>query len=818
MSERFTAYFEQLERLSTEDLDRSAVDLVLAEKQNVAFVIAHIAEISRRKADLERAYPNLFVYCLQRLGLSEGSVALRIQVANVARRFPQVLAAIAEGRISLSVAGRLAPHLSEENVEKLLRDSAGMTKRAVEEYLVGLRAKPVSRPSIRKLPSRPEREEETGDDPERRRGGGFSETEPGREPVPALETSPRPPAAPPGRIEPARPEVYNFRFAAGKSFREKLLRVAEVLGIENPERSMAEILERGLDLLLEKKAPERRLARRLEREERRRVAARISPGRDFGSARSGGAVTDRRGHATCPARCASASSSERATAASSGVLTGRGARRGRGSRSSTRSRSRSSATTTSASSRPSVPGTTATARSVSTGRSSSARRSRRGGLRGRRSPGCPAGQGEARAPSRSGNASGGRQVSSATGQLGVGKEGVRRNLRREELVPPAARTVDAKRRPMSGEAAGREELLVPCSVTCSHWRRVLSRRENGAHFPAMPTTNSQAPRFLPGERRLLRIALVAIASAALAPASSAEDLEHPLFGAIRRGDNALLASFLRQGAPTGVRRADGTTPLVFAALRGDAESVRLLLAHGADPGAANAAGATALLWGAGDAEKVRLLLDRGADPHARSALGNTALLAAAAHWDGAETVKLLLDRGADPGAHDNNGLSALERAVDSGSIETARLILERASKDVRANAKNSLCLRLAASQGDVEMVELLLDHGADPNASDGEYSGHALNYALLAEEPGVVEVLVRRGCDLTLPTPIGKVPPAVLAAYTEVGDLTAVRLLAEGASTSVPRTSVRRPQWNGLAGAATGTSWSCSGGSAPATS
>jgi hypothetical protein len=67
--------------------------------------------------------------------------------------------------------------------------------------------------------------------------------------------------------------VYNFRFAAGKSFQEKLLRVAEVLGIENPERSMAEILEKGLDLLLEKKAPERKRARRLERDERRRAGA-----------------------------------------------------------------------------------------------------------------------------------------------------------------------------------------------------------------------------------------------------------------------------------------------------------------------------------------------------------------------------------------------------------------------------------------------------------------------------------------------------------------------------------------------------------------
>jgi hypothetical protein len=225
-------------------------------------------------------------------------VALRIQVANVARRFPQVLAALAEGRISLSVAGRLAPHLSEENVERLLRDSAGMTKRAVEEYLVGLRAKPVSRPSIRRLPSRPEKgEETTGTTRRDGEAGSHAEhyrldqagllmegpvTSPGAlrgsEPVLALETSPRPPAAPPGRIEPARPEVYNFRFAAGKSFREKLLRVAEVLGIENPERSMAEILERGLDLLLEKKAPERKRARRLEREERRRGVRESRPG------------------------------------------------------------------------------------------------------------------------------------------------------------------------------------------------------------------------------------------------------------------------------------------------------------------------------------------------------------------------------------------------------------------------------------------------------------------------------------------------------------------------------------------------------------
>ena len=153
MVEKIKAYFESLEGLSTEALTSSAEKLVRAEKRNVALLIAHIAEMSRRKTYLECGYKNLFDYCVKRLRLSEGSVALRIQVANVSRRFPQLLQSLAQNCISLTVAGHLAPHLREDNVEKLLSDCAGMTKRAVDEYLVALRPKPVFHPSIRKRPA-----------------------------------------------------------------------------------------------------------------------------------------------------------------------------------------------------------------------------------------------------------------------------------------------------------------------------------------------------------------------------------------------------------------------------------------------------------------------------------------------------------------------------------------------------------------------------------------------------------------------------------------------------------------------------------------
>ncbi|MEE9263461.1 MAG: hypothetical protein V3V11_03295 [Vicinamibacteria bacterium] len=194
MLERFKNYFGKLERLSDSELDRSAEKLVCAEKQNVAKLIAHIAEMSRRKVVLELGYKSTFHYCVERLHLSEGSVASRIHVANVSIRFPQLLVALAENRISLTVAGLLAPHLSADNVDTLLADCAGMTKKAVLEYLVRIEPKPVFEPSIRRRPARPVPVE-------------AAPAAPPRE----LTTSTRqlPPSSP-NILQPARPTVFNF--------------------------------------------------------------------------------------------------------------------------------------------------------------------------------------------------------------------------------------------------------------------------------------------------------------------------------------------------------------------------------------------------------------------------------------------------------------------------------------------------------------------------------------------------------------------------------------------------------------------------------
>ncbi len=78
--------------------------------------------------------------------------------------------------------------------------------------------------------------------------------------------SPPPPTPSPNLLEPAEPDTYNFRFSADGDFKEKFERLAEVLGVENPLKNMAEVFERAVDISLEKKDPKKKLERRLERE------------------------------------------------------------------------------------------------------------------------------------------------------------------------------------------------------------------------------------------------------------------------------------------------------------------------------------------------------------------------------------------------------------------------------------------------------------------------------------------------------------------------------------------------------------------------
>ena len=214
---------EQLHKLSSSELKHQTELLAEQEHRQVARLIANLAEVSLRKLHLKLGYRSLFEYCVKRLGLSEGCTALRIQVCRVCHRHPMILDALAGQRISLTVAGKLAPHLTDDNRERLIADCSGMTKRAAEEYLVHLAGKPAVSSGARKRPGRPTKA---------------------------------------GSAEPCQPDLYNIRFAAGTGFLDKLERAAAVGGMGDALQNMRGILERTLDEYLEKHDPEKRQERR----------------------------------------------------------------------------------------------------------------------------------------------------------------------------------------------------------------------------------------------------------------------------------------------------------------------------------------------------------------------------------------------------------------------------------------------------------------------------------------------------------------------------------------------------------------------------
>src|SRR5205809_4277030 len=121
-----------LSHLSDGALLRDLAALVAQDRATTARLLAHIAECDARRLYLPAAYPSMFAYCVHELRLSEDAAYKRIQAARVARQFPGIFEAVADGRLHLSGVVMLAPYLTAETVAPLLQAAAHKTKSEIE--------------------------------------------------------------------------------------------------------------------------------------------------------------------------------------------------------------------------------------------------------------------------------------------------------------------------------------------------------------------------------------------------------------------------------------------------------------------------------------------------------------------------------------------------------------------------------------------------------------------------------------------------------------------------------------------------------------
>jgi hypothetical protein len=204
-------------------LHRELKVLAAQERGVIADVLAHIAEVDFRKAYVPEAYDSISAYCVGELRLSEDAAAKRIQVARAGRQCPAIFAALSEGHVHLSGLVLLAPHLTPENTAELLAAATHKRKSEIER-LVAER--------FPKLPS------------------------------PTL-LAPSPSAAGPGehapghvhecaRVTPVAPQKFALQLTMDESTHDKLRYAQELLGHQVPDGDIATVLDRALDLLVER--------------------------------------------------------------------------------------------------------------------------------------------------------------------------------------------------------------------------------------------------------------------------------------------------------------------------------------------------------------------------------------------------------------------------------------------------------------------------------------------------------------------------------------------------------------------------------------
>jgi hypothetical protein len=285
-----------LHSVPDDELLRRLGELVCHSRRVEADLVSHIGEVERRRLYAREASPSMFAYCTEVLHLSEAEAYLRITVARAAQEHPPLLTMLGDGRLHLSGIVKLAPILTRENRDDLLKRATHRSKRQILELVAELSPRPDAPAVIRKLPRRrpvPVLWAPLG--PNRVRPA--AELGPDGVRIPAQTAAPAsgvslhprpdhgvalasglaipfvPPPAPsrPAVVEPLSPDRYRVQFTASAQLRDKLERLTALMRSEVPDGDLAAIIEQAV-------------TEKLERIEARRYATTNAPRKELGDA------------------------------------------------------------------------------------------------------------------------------------------------------------------------------------------------------------------------------------------------------------------------------------------------------------------------------------------------------------------------------------------------------------------------------------------------------------------------------------------------------------------------------------------------------
>jgi hypothetical protein len=248
------------------ELSNRLAELLRQEHYALADFLLALADFDERRLWRDRGHTSLFNFLQRELGLSTGSAFLRKTAAELVRRFPEVVGPIREGKLCLTTVVELSKVLTRDNLSSVLPRFFHLSKQAAKEVAVEIKPEaapqrmvvtaigaPGPRTTIvwdeaNASEARPVRPDETV------RANIEASTQAGRALVLPL---PRPD---PMTVEPKTAELSRVHITVSREFLRKLGAARDALSHSRPGASEQEILEVGLDLLLERSAKRKGLA------------------------------------------------------------------------------------------------------------------------------------------------------------------------------------------------------------------------------------------------------------------------------------------------------------------------------------------------------------------------------------------------------------------------------------------------------------------------------------------------------------------------------------------------------------------------------
>jgi 5-methylcytosine-specific restriction endonuclease McrA len=239
------------------ELTTRLADLLRDEHGAMADFILALAGFDARQLWRELGHTSLFYFLRRELKLSAGAAQYRKTAAELVRTFPEVEAALRDGRLCLSTVVEVAKVLTPANRAEVLPRFFGLSRREAEAVAVSMRPAPVIPRREVVTPVRPAAPQ-VAQSPAGDALGLLRLAEPRSE---AKQSVPPAPPLPAEVVKPLDADRSRYHLTVSRRFLAKLEAAKDALSHAMPLASSEEILEAGLDRLLADQAKRRGLVK-----------------------------------------------------------------------------------------------------------------------------------------------------------------------------------------------------------------------------------------------------------------------------------------------------------------------------------------------------------------------------------------------------------------------------------------------------------------------------------------------------------------------------------------------------------------------------